>query len=209
MITAIRRRASREEGFTIVECLVAAIILAVGSLAVFTTFVSAIHNVQRSRENQFGVSVAQREMEWVRAHKFSEIGFTGTPPKASSSTEERNPLTRVLPGQTEFSVNRAENIGNTTTFKNKMTFVDGVSSGFALSKEAKFLEGTGSNKEVQATVYRFVLCEESGVLPANCQAKRVVIDVVPKIQTDVKTFQRNYYELQSTIINPVVRKKSS
>jgi hypothetical protein len=55
---------------------------------------------------------------------------------------------------------------------------------------------------VQATVYRFVLCEEEEILATGCQAKRIVIDVVPKLTTNEHSYQRNYYELQSTILNP-------
>jgi prepilin-type N-terminal cleavage/methylation domain-containing protein len=207
----IGKRLRDERGFTIVECLVAAIILAIGSMAVFTTFVSAIHNVQRSRESQFGISIAQREMEWVRAHSFSEIGIKEAslpaPPASPKASEERtNPLLRVTGSRTEFSAIRSETIVNTTTFKKKMAAVDGLSNGFKLSKEAKFLEGSGSNKQAQATVYRFVLCEETGVLASNCQAKRIIIDVVPKLQFNAKTdYQRSYYELQSTVLNPAVR----
>lgn len=211
MTSWICRRLRDEGGFTIVECLVAAIILAIGSMAVFTTFVSAIHNVQRSRESQYGISVAQREMEWVRAHQFSEIGIKEAalpaPPVKPTAAEERtNPLLRVTGSQTEFSANRSETIVNTSTFKKKMAAVDGLSNGFKLSKEVKFLEGTATNNQAQATVYRFVLCEESGVLAANCQAKRIIIDVVPKLQFNLKTdYQRSYFELQSTILNPAVR----
>jgi prepilin-type N-terminal cleavage/methylation domain-containing protein len=208
MIARARNRLGREDGFTIVECLVAAIILALGSLAVFMTFVAAIHNVGRSREDQYGVSIAQREMEWVRAHSFATIATAGKPSLAKSVSEERSPLDRVLPGQTEFSVNRNENRGNTTSFKSTMKFVDEVSGGFSTSKEVKYLAGSKNATQVQATVYRFVLCEEA-VLPANCNLKRVVIDVVPKINKAEGTFQRNYYELQSTIVNPVVRKKAT
>lgn len=203
MTARLRQRLRREEGFTIVECLVAALVLTLGALAVALTFVSAIHNTQRSRESQFGISVAQREMEWVRAHKFTDIGLTTTPAAPTNIGEELSPLDRVLPGQRSFSVNRKETQGNTSTFGNAMPFVDGISSGFSNTKEVRFLEGTGEGTQVQATVYRFVVCEEEK-LPINCDSKRIVIDVVPKAETIGKTRKRNYYELQSTIVNPAL-----
>jgi type II secretory pathway pseudopilin PulG len=203
VIELVRNRLAREDGFTIVEVLVAAFILVLGSLAVFMTFVAGIHNVQRSREEQYGVNVAQREMEWVRAHAFAEVGLSGGAPSAEPGNA-KSPLKRVLTGS-KFLVKRAEAGDSSPALKNQMEFVDDVSGGFPVSKEVKFVEGSGEDQQVQATVYRFVLCEEAGVLPQNCQAKRVVIDVVPKIgKTEGNSYQRNYYELQSTIINPAV-----
>ncbi len=203
MIVRFRHRLRREEGFTIVEALVAAFILTLGSLAVFMTFVAAIHNVQRSKETQFGISVAQREMEWVRAHKFSEVAMTGALP-ASEPGNTRSPLSRVLSGGSKFLVKRSEAGLRAPSVNNQMSFVDEASGGFAVAKEAQFVEGSGKDTQVQAKVYRFVLCEEPEVLAQNCQKKRVVIDVVPKLTTNEHSYQRNYYELQSTIVNPAV-----
>ncbi|HTT94459.1 MAG TPA: prepilin-type N-terminal cleavage/methylation domain-containing protein [Solirubrobacterales bacterium] len=191
-----------EDGFTIIEALVAAFILTLGSLAVFMTFLAAIHGVQRSKESQFGIAVAQREMEWVRAHSFATVGTTGTRP-AAEPTNAKSPLYRVSSGGSKFLVKRSEAGSPSPVARNEMRFVDEISGGFPVSKEVKFVEGTKSDKQVQATVYRFVLCEEE-LPPAECQAKRVVIDVVPRLQATEQKYQRNYYELQSTILNPAV-----
>jgi Tfp pilus assembly protein PilV len=203
MIRRLRQRLGREEGFTIVESLVAALVLALGSLAVALTFVSAIHNVQRSRESQFGISIAQREMEWVRAHDFADIALTTTPAAPTDPGDELDPLDRVLPGQAAFSVNRREAQANTSTFKNAMPLVDDIPTGFDNTKEVRYLEGDDEGTQVQATVYRFVMCEEE-VLPTNCDSKRIVIDVVPKVNAIERGRRRNYFELQSTIVNPAL-----
>jgi type II secretory pathway pseudopilin PulG len=202
MSERLRNRLRREDGFTIVEALVAAFILTLGSLAVFLTFLAAIHGAQRSKESQFGISVAQREMEWVRAHAFATVGTTGTAPVAEPSNKT-SPLYRVTSGGGKFLVKRSEAGSPSPVLRNQMPFVDGISGGFPVSKEVKYVEGTKSDKQVQATVYRFVLCEEE-LSPTQCQAKRIVIDVVPRLQTTEQKYQRNYYELQSTILNPTV-----
>ena len=196
-------RLRREDGFTIVEALVAAFILTLGSLAVFMTFVAAIHNVQRSKESQFGISVAQREMEWVRAHSFATVGTTGAAPVAEPSNP-KSPLYRVRSGGAKFLIKRSEASSPSPLRLNEKPWVNGVTGGFPISKEVKFVEGTKTDKQVQATVYRFVLCEEDPVPATGCQAKRIVIDVVPKLATLENSYQRNYYELQSTILNPAV-----
>jgi Prokaryotic N-terminal methylation motif len=202
MIARLLDRVRRDDGFTIIEALVAAFILTLGSLAVFMTFLAAIHGVQLSKEAQFGISVAQREMEWVRAHAFADVATAGVAPTAEPSNE-KSPLDRVLSGGSKFLVKRAEAGSATPKLRNQMGFVDDVPGGFAVSKEVKFVEGTKTDKQVQATVYRFVLCEEE-LSPTECQAKRVIIDVVPKLTTNEHSYQRNYYELQSTILNPAV-----
>jgi type II secretory pathway pseudopilin PulG len=199
----LRNRLRREDGFTIVEALVAAFILTLGSLAVFMTFVAAIHNVQRSKESQFGIAVAQREMEWVRAHSFATVGTIGTAPVAEPSNT-KSPLYRVRSGGAKFLVKRGEASSPSPLPRNEMPWINGVSGGFPVSKEVRFVEGTKSDMQVQATVYRFVLCEEDPPPPTGCQAKRIVIDVVPKLATLENRYQRNYYELQSTILNPAV-----
>jgi Tfp pilus assembly protein PilV len=211
MRARLRRLRDGEEGFTIIEALVAAVILTLGSLVVAVTFVTAIHSAQRSSESQFGISIAQREMEWVRAHDFDQIATTARPDAPTSASDQLSPLDRVLPGQAEFSVNRAESRANTTNFQNAMAFVYGVTknglpTGFENTKEVKYFEGSGtSGEQVQAKVYRFVLCEERGVLPENCDTKRIVIDVVPKVNSIEGGRQRNYYELQSTVVSPTLR----
>jgi Tfp pilus assembly protein PilV len=198
----VRDRLRREDGFTIVEALVAAFILTLGSLAVFMTFVAAIHNVQRSKESQFGIAVAQREMEWVRAHSFATVATNDTAPSPEPANA-KSPLYRVTSssGGSKFLVKRSEGGSPSPLLTNQMAFVDQISEGFPVSKEVQFVEGTKSDTQVQATVYRFVLCEED-VPPPDCQAKRIVIDVVPKLKSSAHSYQRNYYELQSTILSP-------
>ncbi len=213
MKARLRQLRSGEEGFTIIEALVAAIILTLGSLVVAVTFVSAIHSAQRSSESQFGISIAQREMEWVRAHDFNQIATKAKPGEPERTADQLSPLDRVLPGAEKFSVDRAEDRANTSDFENAMPFVagvtvDGLPQGFENTKTVKYFEGTGrTSTQAQATVYRFVLCEEEGVLAENCDTKRIVIDVVPKVNGIEQGRQRNYYELQSTVVNPILRAK--
>jgi Tfp pilus assembly protein PilV len=209
MKARLRQLRSDEGGFTIIEALVAAIILTLGSLVVAVTFVTAIHSAQRSSESQFGISIAQREMEWVRAHDFDQIAMKTKPEEARSAADQLSPLDRVLPGGAAFSVVRAENRANTSNFENAMAFVDNASEGFENTKRVEYFEGSGqTGTETQATVYRFVLCEEE-VLLENCNIKRIVIDVVPKVNGIEEGRQRNYYELQSTVVNPIMRARES
>jgi prepilin-type N-terminal cleavage/methylation domain-containing protein len=95
-----------EDGFTIIEVLVAAIILVLAAMAVFIGFAGAIHGIQRGREMQQGVSVAQREMERIRIEPFDQVGLTTTTVTPAAATETKDPASRVSPGGTEFNLDR-------------------------------------------------------------------------------------------------------
>jgi Tfp pilus assembly protein PilV len=180
-IANVRRRiASDEGGFTIIEILVAAFIVVIGSLAVFMSLATSIRGVQRGKEVQQGVSVAQREMERVRAEPFASIGLTGN---LTRVTEAASPLSRVSTGGNEFNVTRSGTAKNLPL----------VTTGTLANK----VEGVRSPDGTEATVYRFVVCEETGV--SQCSAKRIVIDVQTVPQKNQANYKHGYYELQSTV----------
>jgi Tfp pilus assembly protein PilV len=180
IVRRLRRVAKGEEGFTIIEVLVAAFIVVVGSLAVFLSLATSIRGVQRSKEVQQGVSVAQREMERVRAEPFANIGL---PAKLTKSSETISPLNRVSSSGTEFNVTRSG------TAKNLPLIINGT--------VANKLEGVRSPDGTEATVYRFVVCEETGV--SECSSKRIVVDVQTTPRKDQGNYKHGYYELQSTV----------
>jgi Tfp pilus assembly protein PilV len=180
IIRLLRRVHRDDEGFTIVEVLVAAFILVVGALAVFMSLATSIRGVQRSKEVQQGVSVAQREMERVRAEPFANIGLPGN---LTRVTETSSPLSRVSAGGNEFNVARSG------TAKN-LPLVTGGSL-------ANKIEEVRSPDGTEATVYRFVVCEEGNVSP--CNSKRIVIDVQTTPLKNQYSYKHGYYELQSTV----------
>lgn len=178
-------RSKDEEGFTIIEVLVAAFILVLAAMAVFTGFAGAIHGIQRSREMQQGVSVAQREMELIRTKQFDQIGLTTATvsPAPNPTGETKNPFSRVAPGGTEFNLNRTGPADYKPFAANGQLAVE--------RPDANSVGGALMN------VYRYVVCEE----PA-CEAKRIIVDVVPVPADNQSGYQHSYYELQSTVVNP-------
>lgn len=184
-----------EDGFTIVEILVAAIILVLGALAVFMTFSAAVHNVQRGREEQGEISVAQREMEKVRGMSYEKIALKTAPTTSAIPTE---PGYRVS-GST-FNLNRT----GTASYAPLVI----ASSGEVQPKGAAFTVGG-----VSVTVYRYVVWRKDTAYCATgtngtketCingqNYKRVIIDVVPT-KTGNTVTARPYYELQSDFVDP-------
>jgi type II secretory pathway pseudopilin PulG len=171
-----------EDGFTIIEVLVAAFVLVLAALAVFMGFAGAIHGIQRGREMQQGVSVAQREMERIRVERFENIGLTSTTVTPAPVAETKNPTSRVAPGGGEFNLSRS----GASDYK---PFVRGN-----VTVERPEVDSVGGSK---MNVYRFVVCEE-----VVCAAKRIVVDVVPVAADNQSGYQHSYYELQSTVVEP-------
>ena len=176
----LRPLPGEERGFTIIEILVASFILVLGSLAIFMTFAAAIHNVQRSRESQVGISVAQREMERVRVIPFESLGLSTLPLKSNVA---ENPRYRIrTSGVEQFDIDR----------DTPQTWRDLVAGGTVAPETT----GVRTNDGTEVTVYRFVVCEE-----AACLAKRVVIDVWRAQKANLGTYRPAYTELQSTIVS--------
>lgn len=185
-----------ESGFTIVEVLVAAFILVLGSLAIFMTFAAAIHNVQRSREAQVGISVAQREVERIRVIPFDSIRLK-TSPTSPSVPNVKNPYSRVavVGGVRKFNVVR-----DTAELADFQTLlVPTGAPGQATAEVDVETPGVRSNDGTEVTVYRFVTCEEE--LAGRCVAKRLIVDVLATPKANLANYQRNYTELQSTIVD--------
>src|SRR6478672_4023919 len=97
-------RADRgEAGFTMVEVLVAILILAVAAMTVFGLLGAATRNTQRAKATQVALDWAQKELEALRSLKNSELAMT-TPPSPAAS--KLNPAFRVNSGNATYAVNR-------------------------------------------------------------------------------------------------------
>jgi type II secretory pathway pseudopilin PulG len=174
-----------EGGFTIIEVLVAAFILVLAAMAVFTGFAGAIHGIQRSREMQQGVSVAQREMERIRIMEFGEVALTAAPEPALAGGT-KNPFTRVSTSG-GFNLNRS----------GAADYKPFVTSPTGMEVEKPEVPSVGGSK---MNVYRFIVCEQE--IETDCVAKRIIIDVVPVPADNQSGYQHSYYELQSTVVEP-------
>ena len=183
------------DGFSIIEVLVAAVILVLGALATFMAFGVAIHNVQRGKETQVGISIAQKELEKIRSFSYDQIALSSTPVNSTETTKPNNRVSGLT-----FNLNRSG-------ASNYATMV--VASGGAVDPgPTSFTTG-----DVSGTVYRYVVWQKDAVYCATssnstksaCTTgqgfKRVVIAVVLN-KPGNGTYQRPYYELQSDFVDP-------
>jgi prepilin-type N-terminal cleavage/methylation domain-containing protein len=201
-VKAIRERLARsEEGFTLIEVLVATIILVLGSLAIFMTFAAAIHNVQRGRDTQIAQSVAQREIEKIHSLPYERIAMTALP---AASAEAASPAKRV--SGTEFAMNRAGtekaplSVAGAGVCSTSKPCVNSAPSSTCVGTAST----TFSNGTATGSVYCYVTtgkdeaCETA--TGKSCPFKRIVVAVWLEKAAN-QTARPAYYELQSNV-NP-------
>lgn len=80
---------TREEGFTVVEVLIAAIVLAVGILSVFSSVDNSQALVTTAERNEAATHVAEREMEYIKSLAYSSVALNGSPGTSSSVEDPR------------------------------------------------------------------------------------------------------------------------
>src|SRR4051812_7162358 len=77
----------REAGFTIVEVLVAILILAIAAIATFGLLSAATKNTARAKATQVALDRAQREVEALRSLSNKELAMTTTPAPSINSLD--------------------------------------------------------------------------------------------------------------------------
>src|SRR5437763_11422821 len=92
-----------EGGFTVIEAVVAAVVLIAGMLATFGVLQAATRNTERAKSTQVALDRGQQELEQLRSLTTGQLALTATPPH---STDSSNPNYRVSGAQ--FAVNRGQ-----------------------------------------------------------------------------------------------------
>ncbi len=88
------RDGTDEAGFTIIEVVIAAAILAIAIVLTVTPLVSSMRSLDRSKDVTIAESIAQGRIEQVRALEFSDIGHPGSAPDGVIARSE----TRTVEG---------------------------------------------------------------------------------------------------------------
>jgi prepilin-type N-terminal cleavage/methylation domain-containing protein len=82
----------REEGFTLIEILIAVAVMSVGVAATMRVFGAAGRTTVRAQQHEVAVQQAQAEIDRLAAVAYGELALTSTPP---ASTDPKNPGYRV------------------------------------------------------------------------------------------------------------------
>src|SRR5579871_569426 len=73
LIARLRRLARQEEGFTIVEVIVATVVLTIGLLTAYLMLAVAVHSSSDVRQREEGISLARQITEDARSIPYSQL----------------------------------------------------------------------------------------------------------------------------------------
>jgi len=198
-----RMRLGDEEGFTVIEVLIAALILTITALAIATLMNSATHNVFRSEQDQVVVNRLQDEMERIRQLPFTQVALTAKPP---TSNQAGDPGQRVSADGTHFDLSRNGTQTKLLAYAGGLT-PDGKSMGCGAAGQPVCGVNPGpepfQSGDVSGKIYRYIAYP--GV-PASCPGcsadyfKRII--VIIKLDTTPAGGAQAYQEIQSDVSNP-------
>ena len=194
----MRSRPDNELGFTIVEVLVAILILSIAAMTTFTLLSSATRNAQRAKASQVALEYAEQELEFLRSMEDKKLALTATP---AHSSNEKSSNYRVL--NDDFALSR-QPLGNyqNLVVNGGSLYGGGTIQGGTISPgPTAFTSGDVSGK-----VYRYIVwrnderCEESSC-PGKQDYKQIVVAV--RLNTPPsEAAERSYVEVQSNFVNP-------
>ncbi len=202
----MQRLVGREEGFTLIEVLMAAVILALASLAVFGVLAAATRNAQRATASQVALDRAQEEIEKLHSLSYSELALTTTPEYVANP---ENPNHRVSGGS--FYLQREP-------LAEKATMV--VKHGEIWGKPEQEVEGVVlpgpvpfESGSVKGELYRYVVwrndpdCPESETSGSEdfCPGPQDYKQIIVAVKIDKSASQNaetSYVEVQSQVANP-------
>jgi hypothetical protein len=190
---AIRRLHRSEGGLTVVEGLVAALILVIGGLGALQVFDAGARNTYRAEESQVLNDRLQAELEAVRQRPYAEIAMTSAPAHQNDSND---PRWRVQ--GTSYAIERDGSSLKGMVYNGSSVPGGGTVSGGTVNPgPTPFTAG-----DVSGRIYRFVTWT-SDPNCATCGAgleKRVI--VAAAIDEAPVSFERSFQELHTDVVDP-------
>jgi type II secretory pathway pseudopilin PulG len=188
-------RARDDGGFTVVEVMIAALLLAITGIAVFGLVDAATRNNYRAEQSQVVNDRLQQEMEKVKQVPYDQLALASAPTHSSASND---PNSRV--SGTTFNVN-PDGASNYEPLVynggNSQESGGAVSGGVLDPGPTPFQSG-----DVKGDVYRYVTWEHDNAC-GNCGQdayKHVVI--VAALDPTASGSTRAYQEVQGSLSNP-------
>jgi hypothetical protein len=186
-------RLAREDGFGIIEGVVAAMILSLTAIAIYGSYDTGTRATEAAKQSQVELGVAQDEMEQLRALPYKNIALTSLPAQNPSPSD---PFNRVAGAQ--FNLSRSGYDPADIVYNNG----DDVEGG-TIEPGPETVNNTGSG-EVSYKIWRMVVWQSQPGCPATAcsghDVKRVVIAVQP-IET-ATSGARGYIEIHSDFVDP-------
>jgi prepilin-type N-terminal cleavage/methylation domain-containing protein len=187
-----------QDGFTLIEVMVAALILVAGAFATFGVLRVAVVNTQQAKASQVAVGRAQQEMEALRSLSNEELALTDTPPP---STSPFNPGFRVAGA--EFALTK-----NPVGDYKRMVVEGGELYGGGFIETAAVNPGptSFSTGGVKGQIFRYIVWRNDTSCPeATCPGPQDYKQIIVAVKLDTlanQSGQRGYVEVQSDFIDP-------
>lgn len=196
----MRRPSEREAGFTIVEVLVAAVILTIGALTTFALLSAANRNTDRAKASQVALNLAQQELEALRSMTNEELALTTYPPHSSDALE---PDYRVSSSGSTFATVREPRSSYRSLVVNGRE-IEGESGEFVEGGVVVPSESFDSG-DVSGTIHRYVLWRNDEACGSACPTSQDYKQVVVAVKLDTpgnQAGERGYVEAQSDFVDP-------
>lgn len=185
-------RAADEAGLTIIEVLIASIVLVLGAGATFGVLAAATKNAQRAKGTQVALDLAQEELERLHSLPYENLALN-TPPKPASSSLD--PGSRVK--GTEFALRRSP-VGDYAPVV--------IDADRGVSPESQFFSGDTEHGGIRGMLYRYVVWRDDPSCPdTQCPGaddyKQIVVAVRPTRAVG-QGGEGGYVEVQSQLTDP-------
>jgi type II secretory pathway pseudopilin PulG len=191
-------RFESEAGMTIVEVVIAAMVLALSAGATFGILTSATKNAQRAKATQIAQNRAQLELETLRSLESDELAMTAAP---SHVANPLSPNYRVLNGTFALTREPPGNYANMVVNGGSLYGGGFVQGGIVEPGPTPFTSGDVSGK-----VYRYVVWRDDATCPAAiCPGLQDYKEIVVAVKLDKagnQAGERGYVEVASDFINP-------
>jgi prepilin-type N-terminal cleavage/methylation domain-containing protein len=198
------RRQQTEAGFTIVEVLVAILIVSIAAMTTFTLMSAAARNSQRAEASQVALDYAEQELELLRSMEDKNLALTASP---STSTNPNSPNSRVNNGTFALTRQPLGNYRNLVVNGGSLYGGGHVTAGTVNPGPTKFTSG-----DVSGRVYRYIVWRnDEKCTEANCPGKQDYKQIVVAVRLDTppnQAAERGYVEVQSNFVSPTDNKEN-
>lgn len=182
-----------ESGLTMIEVLVAAVILVMGAAATFGLLGAATRNAQRAKATQVALDLAQEEMERLHSIPYEELAVSVAP---SHENGEAKPNSRI--NGESFALKRNPP---------SAYFPLVVEPEKGVSPESDFNTGEGEHGGIRGKIYRYVVwrndpsCSTEACEESEDDYKQIVVAVKPDTPVSQQG-ETGYVEVQSAVTAP-------
>ena len=187
-----RRIGGGEAGLTMIEVLIASVVLVMGAAATFGVLGAATKNAQRAKATQIALDLAQEEMERLHGIPYEDLAVSTLP---AATSNPKDPNSRVAGSL--FALRRNP-LG--AYFPVTVDAEKGVSS------ESDFFTGDSEAGGITGTVYRYVVWRnDASCSDAECPGEQDYKQIVVAVKPDRAVSQggeSGYVEVQSAITAP-------